>query len=1524
MTAVQLLVDGTIVGQGVAIAPDTILTARHVVADAQIDSLNVIGADGSDHCVREVASHDAIDIAALRVEPPLTVFANVGDAITATRWTTFVSSPTSGPSLTGTVTVARRPFTAADGHVIDVAQLTVEQDLGDFHGYSGSGVFAVEDGTLVAVLVEQHLKNSKGYEPADVANVLFAVPAADAILALGIDVPVVRTIRRASLPPAMVYHEDYLASLRGYRSRLAEQNLRFIAPPSTAPWSPVSLWDQLKGETGAGAVLLTGHGGVGKTRTALEVGDIAVEQGWDVIHVRGGNAARVADVVGERLSGSPVAPLLLIVDYLNTTRDLDLLALTDLAVSDPSRPQLRLLATSRTGWESRNRTLPGLDRFEKVTLNRTTTDAEGVCTAIIEQIAPTAVEAFGASVVLEVTGSLRPILAVLLGQVVESEFLATGLLPDALVSEDLARWLDSRLLEDSLIPAPTSASIDLPDHTLIAAIILATAPVPGGDPVSLVVSLLGEDRAELAELMLEKLVKIGWLVPTEEGTVPAHDVVVDKILESALFHSDSAVARATPLQAVLGVVATSPTAFTNVVAAMERVLDERAASGIDTASLSVAARRWLTSSRETVISALCGEPLACARASVQLLESEVWGSARADLWPEFVAPMLSSLSRTPLAGDALLAAAKGLPRGTSPNVPALATDWLENVAIDEMVLNACLYRKDVDRATTERLILLGLRSLEGRHRHVTADFTLRRLMMRPELTGADLERVTEFANDWLATHGEGAYSVHLLSALIERVDLPIELRQQAFTYARAWTAARPARRDGSYALAALIRNGEALGDFNVDIWPQTVIWLEAHGLSSDASYVLQSLMSVDELKDEQVDATWTYVSTWIGRSPTAANASFLLKAVLAWKRLRPEDTRDAWAAVDAWIAANLDARDADFLIRASLEWDRCDADLAAKIWPHARRWLLANGATPATTYVLRAALDWRYLPAGEHPVVLQAASKWIAAAGTKFEATYVLQALLRFEPLDADQSAWVWATVLDWLGRYVERRESSFLLEPLIGWRHLTAERFDELGATIEAWWNAHIQQRAAKSILSAQLDLEKETVGRSAQRVLAEAVQWIDAHAGEELAGFVWMELFECPFIDEDESSLLRITEVGRWLSLHPSHRVAGGVLQRALARRDTEAPVQDALWTGMQGFVSGLDHGVAASFALQAIAGWPPMTRFDAAPVLAAVSRWLSQDRDGSGSYLIAAVLGGPLADRAAPLAPALSEWLDACGTLEPARHALIPLLELRIPEIAAHLERTTLAWLDTNVDSTHALRVASALLDTGEATPRLLQSMCPALGAMLGSGSAPALRSRLLQSLAVQPNLNSEQSLEVWDAAASWFESFGTEAAASFLLQAIISWQSPSPPPADIAWIYVDQWLAAFATSDKAVHLLEAASNWERFAGPRADDYFEHVHVWLRTNPTHRLTLRLVQRIISSPSFSNRQIVLFVNQSRAWFLQQAADVSRRKKALSVVWAPSVSSARRSAILPLLRRPQTASRSAVHTRQGTQSKQR
>lgn len=1256
-------------------------------------------------------------------------------------------------------------------------------------------------------------------------------------------------------------------------------------------------------------MLLTGHGGVGKTRTALEVGDIAVAQGWDVIHVRGGNAARVADAVGERLNGSPVAPLLLIVDYLNTTRDLDLLALTDLAVSDPSRPQLRLLATSRTGWESRNRTLPGLDRFEKVTLNRTTTDAEDVCTAIIEQIAPTAVEAFGAPVVLEVTGSLRPILAVLLGQVVESEFSATGLLPDALVSEDLARWLDSRLLEDSLIPAPTSASIDLPEHTLIAALILATAPVPGGDPVSLVASLLGENQAELAAVMLEKLVKIGWLVPTEEGTVPAHDVVVDKILESALFHSDSAIARATPLQIVLRVVATSPIAFTNVIAAMERVLDERTAQGIDTASLSVAARRWLMSSRETVIAALCREPLACARASVQLLESEVWGSSRADLWAELVAPMLASLARTPLAGDAFLAAAKGLPRGTSPNVPALATAWLENVAIDELVLNACLYRKDVDLPTTERLIMLGLRSLEGRHRHVTADFTLRRLMMRPELAGVDLQKTTEFANDWLATHGEGAYSVHLLSALIEREDLPIELRQQAFAYARAWTAARPARRDGSYALTALIRNGEALGDFN-DIWPQAIIWLDNHGTSSDASYVLQALMSVNDLQDEQIDATWSYVSAWIERSPTAANASFLLKAVLAWKLLRPENARDAWAAVDAWIAANLDARDADFLLRASLEWDRCDADLAAKIWPHARRWLLANGATPATTYVLRAALDWQYLPAGEHPVVLQAASKWITAAGTDFEATYVLQALLRFEPLDAAQSAWVWAAVLQWLDHYAERRESSFLLEPLIGWRHMTAERFEDLGGAIEAWWNVHNQQRAAKSILSVQLQLEKETIGGGVERVLAEATQWIDAHADEELAGFVWTELFDCSFIGEDESSRLPITQVGHWLSLHPRHRAAGKVLQRALARQDTSAPVQDALWTGMQEFVSSLDHGVTASFALQAIAGWPPMKRFDAAPVMAAVSRWLSQDRDGSGSYLIAAVLGGPLVERAVALAPALSAWLDACGTREPARHALVPLLELRIPEIIPQLERTTADWLDTNVSSTHALRVASALLDTGEATSSLLQSIWPAVGVLLESQSAPPMSSRMLQSLAVQPNLDSEQSLAVWDAAASWLESFGTDAAASFLLQAIVSWRSASPPPADIAWIYIDRWLAAFATSDKAVFLLEATSSWERFDGPRADEYFEHLNTWLRANPTHRLTLRLMQRVISSPSFSNRQIALFANQSRAWFLQQAADANRRKKALSMVWAPSVSSARRSAILPLLRRPQTASR--------------
>ena len=81
-------------------------------------------------------------------------------------------------------------------------------------------------------------------------------------------------------PTLVLSHGEYCASLTGFRRYLRPEVLPFIAPEEGANTQPEAILSRLETLAGSGGVLLKGVGGVGKTRTALEVGHRAEAKGW--------------------------------------------------------------------------------------------------------------------------------------------------------------------------------------------------------------------------------------------------------------------------------------------------------------------------------------------------------------------------------------------------------------------------------------------------------------------------------------------------------------------------------------------------------------------------------------------------------------------------------------------------------------------------------------------------------------------------------------------------------------------------------------------------------------------------------------------------------------------------------------------------------------------------------------------------------------------------------------------------------------------------------------------------------------------------------------------------------------------------------------------------------------------------------------------------------------------------------------------------------------------------------------------
>jgi len=279
-----------------------------------------------------------------------------------------------------------------------------------------------------------------------------------------------------------------------------------------------ALLDRLEGTEFTGLVV-TGAGGVGKTRLSLEIGRRAQKRGWTVLRVRTRLQKDTLYALGERLT--PAARVLLVIDYIETQRDFAEVVeiLNDL--NDRLHFNVRYLANCRTSYyqavaaTSRHREVDisphGLGRAEHW--------FEGYRSATVRHILGQS----GLEVTEKHLAVCRdiPVLAVLLAYL-----HATGRgdeLEGLLEEEDFARWVAKRVQ----LSFP-GASIDRKLATLMALFPMPDALATQG--------ALQEYRA-----LLDPLATDGWieklaLSAAPEGLVwtTAHDVLADQVVLSYL------------------------------------------------------------------------------------------------------------------------------------------------------------------------------------------------------------------------------------------------------------------------------------------------------------------------------------------------------------------------------------------------------------------------------------------------------------------------------------------------------------------------------------------------------------------------------------------------------------------------------------------------------------------------------------------------------------------------------------------------------------------------------------------------------------------------------------------------------------------------------------------------------------------------------------------------------------------------------------------------------------------------------
>ncbi len=944
------------------------------------------------------------------------------------------------------------------------------------------------------------------------------------------------------VPACLRPHTAVVAALRGRRSALTESVLPFWPPRRDAPWHPQALWDSLTDPSKSGSILLSGHGGIGKTRTLFEVAALASQDGWDVLHLRGSNVSSAVDYLKER-SESTTHPALIVIDYLNlyqTTLDMDLLQELVAAARHPS-PKLAVITSVRTGWWNNHEKYPGLKSLQHVQLTPTSQDLYDVCAAVAANTAPTAIERRGLGYVLSRTGLTRPVLVRLIATIVE-DHITSDLVTDTLVSGDLSDYLRDRLSEDHLAPRASSETPLLPstvDDTVHAtAVVLATTPTTvalASTVASTVLASLEEHAAPqwTAQHLVSMLINMGWLIPTEAALTSVHDVVVDHVVESVLF-PDGTVAHPAHLTTFLNAAADAPAALSNALVTLERIYNEREARDELSATLKEHTDTWVRARAGVILSRLTEDPINGSVTASALLVTPLL-SGPETTWEHLARPLLDELGSHSAARDLLTTAAIHLPNEYSSQIVEQALAWLKANPPDgaDRLLRHLLDRDDVPPESVGALLDLSFKWSQTYADSLGADFLLTRLLTSPFLDAERTPATLSCAIKWLVRYSNHTYASHLLSAVLHRKDLSSEQSGTAIRLGETWLEQNAAHPSAAFVVPPFLSRPELTPmqrDNAADIALQRV----SSSSDLEASYMLKALLGRTDLDKRHVEAACAATHAWLKQNP-GPEASYMLQALLGRTDLDKRQIEAACAATHAWLKQN-PGPETNYVLQALL--GRTDLDKgqieAACAATHA--WLKQNPG-PEASYVLPALLGRTDLDKGQIEAACAATHAWLKQNPGP-ETNYVLQALLGRTDLDKRQIEAACAATHAWL-KQNPGPETNYVLQALLGRTDLDKGQIEAACAATHAWLKQNPGPEASYVLpaLLGRTDLDKGQI----EAACAATHAWLKQNPGPEASNVVQALLGRS---DLDKGEIERLISHG---AIQASIRLTRQVLAQA-----------------------------------------------------------------------------------------------------------------------------------------------------------------------------------------------------------------------------------------------------------------------------------------------------------------------------------------------------------------------------------------
>ncbi|MFJ8864088.1 hypothetical protein ACIRD8_37560 [Streptomyces sp. NPDC102451] len=1255
-------------------------------------------------------------------------------------------------------------------------------------GISGTALFG-PDGHLIGVQAQR--LTAAGTSSADAESVAKALDDPEFARLLGenlvnahamqLDLPNDRSPGRRLR--SVVSQQELIRGFGDFEKNLTSDQLPFVFPGSEYDADPRRLLTRLVTSADRG-VLMVGAAGTGKTRTGLEVGQLAIAEGWRVLHlVPHAQGGPVGDQMIEEIAEQAFARTgyVLVVIDLNET-NLDLQALRQLlAVARRSAVIMVLLASARPGWLLEADRALVYELFDEVHLRQDEEFQQLVTRNALETLAPTAIDRLGMERMLEVSGN-RPIVGLLVAREMERRVEA-GLLSVPEVTGlrsggELTAWLLSRLREDRLtVPGRTPGSLvpaSAPLGLVAAAAAAAACPQDHAEVVAAakaaLASATGDDASE-ADGIVATLVSLGWLEIKDGTASVAHDIVADQLMESVMLPEPFLGPDVARTRALLAGSLTGARTIGRFAVNLGRLVNDLALDDDRASAVEPLLCAWFTQQAVTIGDLMCHDSNAGSYALGAICSGPPWSDAAVGSWDQVVSPWLSHFGGDYEARHVLHRGLRHLPTdGAGLLVPA-AADWLKaygRVSTASYIAGPLLSRTDVPGEVVQQAIPI---TLDWLNRHAAASsggYVLRPLLARTDLSPFDARRVLSAALVWLSRHAATHSAGYVLDAFLSRTDLSHDDVRRVLPTTREWLDRHATTPGAGYVLRSLLPRTELEPDDIGQAVQDGLAWLDAHAVTPAARYVLRSAVSRTDLSDEEVRRLLRAVWEWMDAHATTVEAESILSRLIMRTDLPAEDVERVLSAILDWLGHHAHGIQAEFVLGRLVAHTSLSDDDRRSVWRAALDWLDSHAEIEKASFILKRLLGLADVPEAEAPRVVAAALAWLDHHGDDASAGHIVGPLLSRPGLPPGDVQRALRTAFDWLDLHPSS-EASFVLKSLL-----------------------------------ARTDLAAADV----RRALGAAFTWLGHHGQTTDAGYILNVLLARTDLTDDEV-VTAYAEVFTWLALHAASADAGYVLGRLLARHDL--PPTDAQrvldvsldWLGDRAATSEARFVLSA---LEARAGFgPPEGRRAAAAQLA----WLATNPTiPQVCHLLARLLkrADPDADDSLLLITSALTWLDHNASIPKAQFVLNALLSLDGLN-ADHIRRGVAAaftWLDEHAPTLEARFVLEPLL--GRGGPEIMKRAAPLAVVWLDQHVRMAEALRVLSPLLTCGTLSSEVAGRSAGHAVTWLGAHASAGDASFVLGRLLGRGDLGAGEASRAREHALAWLLEHSNTPGAGYVLK----------------------------------------------------------------------------------------------------------------------